>query len=62
MAAGDDRESKERPRVARTLVATYHDAELAGLVDHLAEAIERCHGGELDVHGVDLRSPCPARS
>jgi hypothetical protein len=33
MAARDDRESKARRRVARTLVATYHEAELAGLVE-----------------------------
>lgn len=45
--------SKESRRVARTLVATYHEAELAGLVEHVAEAIERYHAGELDVHDVD---------
>jgi hypothetical protein len=45
--------SKESRRVARALVATYHEAELAGLVEHVAEAIERYRSGELDVHDVD---------
>ena len=45
--------SKESRRVARALVATYHEAELAGLVEHVAEAIERYRAGELDVHDVD---------
>src|SRR5665647_1161958 len=45
--------SKGERRVARALVATYHEAELAGLVEHVAEAIERYRAGELDVHDVD---------
>jgi hypothetical protein len=53
LAARDDPGSKARRRVARTLVATYHEAELAGLVEHVAEAIERYRAGELDVHDVD---------
>jgi hypothetical protein len=53
MAAREDRGSKARRRVARTLVATYHEAELAGLVEHVAEAIERYRAGEVDVHDVD---------
>ena len=53
MAARDDRESKARRRTARALVATYHEAELAGLVEHVAEAIERYRAGELDVYDVD---------
>ena len=53
MAAREGRGSKARRRVARTLVATYHEAELAGLVEHVAEAIERYGAGELDVHDVD---------
>lgn len=44
---------KESRRVARALVATYHEAELAGLVEHVADAIRRYHAGELDVHDVD---------
>jgi hypothetical protein len=53
MAARRGHGSKERRRVARALVATYHEAELAGLVEHVAEAIERYRAGELDVHDVD---------
>ena len=45
--------SKQARRVARALVATYHEAELAGLVEHVAEAIERYRAGELDVHDLD---------
>ena len=37
----------------RALVATYYEAELAGLVEHVADAVERYRGGELDVHDVD---------
>ena len=53
MAAREGRGSNARRRVARTLVATYHEAELAGLVEHVAAAIERYRAGDLDVHGVD---------
>jgi hypothetical protein len=53
VAAREDREAKARRRVARALVASYHEAELAGLVEHVAEAIERYRAGELDVHDVD---------
>ena len=53
VAAREDHGSKARRRVARTLVATYHEAELAGLVEHVAEAIGRYRAGELDVHDVD---------
>ncbi len=45
--------SKQQRRVARALVATYHGAELAGLVEHVAAAIERYRAGEIDVHEVD---------
>jgi len=44
---------KESQRVAHVLVATYHEAELATLVEHVADAIRRYHAGELDVHDVD---------
>jgi len=53
MASERSAGSKEGRRIARALVATYHEAELAGLVEHVAEAIERYHAGELDVHDVD---------
>jgi hypothetical protein len=53
MAAERRGGSKESGRVARALVATYHEAELAGLVEHVAEAIKRYRTGELEVHDVD---------
>ena len=53
MESRGSRSSKEERRVARALVATYHEAELAGLVEHVAEAIERYRAGELDAHDVD---------
>jgi hypothetical protein len=53
MATERSGRSKESRRVAQALVATYHEAELAGLVEHVAEAIERYRAGELDVHDVD---------
>jgi hypothetical protein len=45
--------SKARRRTAQTLVATYHEAELAGLLEHVAEALERYRTGELDAFEVD---------
>ena len=53
MAAREGHGSKEKRRVAQALVATYHEAELAGLVERVAEAIELYRAGELDVHDVD---------
>jgi hypothetical protein len=53
MAGGEGGSSKRQRRVARALVATYHEAELAGLVEHVADAIERYRTGEIDVHEVD---------
>jgi len=45
--------SKEKRRVAQALVATYYEAELAGLVEHVAQAIERYRADDLDVDGID---------
>ena len=53
LASMESSGSKERRRAARALVATYHEAELAGLLEHVAEAIERYPAGELDAHDVD---------
>lgn len=53
MAAREGNGSKEKRRAARALVATYHEAELAGLVERVAEAIERYRAGEIDVFDVD---------
>ncbi|RYB96026.1 hypothetical protein EUA06_00005 [Nocardioides glacieisoli] len=38
---------------AREAVAAYHEAELAELVAHVAEAIDRFRSDELKVFGVD---------
>jgi len=44
---------KARRRAAQALVASYYEAELAGLQQHVAGAIERYRAGEIDVHEVD---------
>lgn len=44
--------SPER-RQAREAVAGYHEAKLGELVAHVAEAIDRFRGGELDAFGGD---------
>jgi len=38
---------------ARNAVATYHEAQLAVLVAHVGDAVDRFHAGELDAFGVD---------
>ena len=53
MEPRQDTGAKEKRRAALALVATYYEAELAALVEHVADAIERHRRGELDVHGVD---------
>lgn len=45
--------SKADRRAARASVAAYHEAELAGFVEHVAEAIERYRAGKIDVFAVD---------
>lgn len=44
---------KSDRRQAREAVAGYHGAKLAELVVHVAEAIDRFRGGELDAFDVD---------
>ena len=44
---------KSERRQAREAVAGYHEAKLAELVAHVAEAIDRFRGGELDAFDVD---------
>jgi hypothetical protein len=53
MAAGQGASEKAERRAARALVVTYHEAELAGLIGHVEEALERFGAGELDAYGVD---------
>ena len=45
--------SKAERRAARSVVATYHEAQLAVLVAHVGEAVDRFRAGELDAFGVD---------
>jgi hypothetical protein len=45
--------SKSERRAARDLVASYHETQLAILVEHVAGAIDAHRAGTLDVHGVD---------
>ena len=44
---------KSDRRQAREAVVGYHGAKLAELVAHVAEAIDRFRGGELDAFDVD---------
>ena len=44
---------KSERRAARSVVAEYHQAELESLVAHVAEAVDRYRGGELDAFDVD---------
>jgi hypothetical protein len=44
---------KSERQVARSLVADYHHAQLAELVAHVGEAVDRYRAGELDPFEVD---------
>ena len=48
-----ERASREEGRAARALVGVYHEAELAGLIEHVSDAIDRYRAGELDAYEVD---------
>ncbi|MFF1820117.1 hypothetical protein ACFVWG_22630 [Kribbella sp. NPDC058245] len=45
--------TKAERRAARQQVATYHEAQLAALVQRVAEAVDRHRAGELDAFEVD---------
>jgi intergrase/recombinase len=45
--------SRAERRAARERVSAYYDAELAKLLAHLSEAVDRYRAGELDIHGAD---------
>lgn len=45
--------SKSERRAASELVATYHNAQLAELVNRVGEAVDRYRTGELDAFDVD---------
>jgi hypothetical protein len=45
--------TKAERRAARQQVATYHEVQLAALVQRVAEAVDRHRRGELDAFEVD---------
>lgn len=45
--------SKQERRDARELVQAYHETELAALVEHVAQAIDRYRAGDIDAYAVD---------
>ena len=45
--------TKAERRSARALVASYHEAQLAELLEHVAGALERYRAGELDAYEAD---------
>ena len=45
--------SKSERRAASTLVAAYHEARLADLIEHVAEELDRYRVGEVDAYAVD---------
>jgi hypothetical protein len=45
--------SKTERQAARALVAAYHEARLADLIEHVAEALDRYRAGEVDAYAVD---------
>jgi hypothetical protein len=48
-----DEGGKQQRRAARTRVATYHEQELAKLLDHVADALRQHRAGDLGVFEVD---------
>ena len=45
--------SKAERRAARAAVGAYHEAELARLIEHVREGLERYNAGELDAFELD---------
>ena len=45
--------SKTERQAARALVAAYHKARMADLIEHVAEELDRYRGGEVDAYAVD---------
>jgi hypothetical protein len=50
---GDPRDTKSARRAARELVSTYHEAKLAGLIEHVRDAFARYDAGGLDAFELD---------
>ena len=45
--------SKTERQAARALVAAYHEARLADLIEHVAEELDRYRAGEVGAYAVD---------
>ncbi len=45
--------SKAERRAARAAVGAYHEAELAGLIEHVREGLARYDTGEIDAFELD---------
>jgi hypothetical protein len=45
--------SKAERRAARAAIGAYHEAELARLIDHVREGLERYDAGEIDAFELD---------
>ena len=45
--------TKAERRAARERVATYHEAQLAQLIEHITAALDRYRTGEIDAYTVD---------
>jgi hypothetical protein len=45
--------TKAERRAARERVATYHEARLAELIEHITAALDRYRFGEIDAYAID---------
>ncbi len=52
-ARGQAGPSKAERRAARAAVGAYHETELARLIDHVREGLERYDAGEIDAFELD---------
>ncbi len=44
---------RDKRRADRTLLATYHEAKLADLLEHVRAGFDRYDAGEIDAFGLD---------
>lgn len=52
-AVGDQGDTKAARRASCVVVANYHEAQLAALIEHVREALVRYDAGEIDVFDLD---------
>jgi hypothetical protein len=52
-AAGGEGDTKAARRAARATIGEYHSAQLAGLIEHVREALARYDAGEIDAFDLD---------